>query len=208
MGKLERSLVRSALDYFYSFFESHAELVFFHDYNFISQAVHASKEIAKAEKLEEKEYELGLTAFILYELKSMGTVNKLASNKFSINEVVDVGDLPHKDATRMEHYAAFFDEGRNPRSHIEEALADGKEAYLSLPNALERLDRLRSQYEKVNSRTYSDLEWAEFCQNSFIMHPFYTGYANEKFGPGRSKNYDMLEKRLERLRLEIVKDST
>ena len=205
MSKRKKNLSKSALDYFHSFSVSNPDMVFFHDYKFVNQAVLASREIAKAEKLDEKEYELGLAALILHELELAKADNKLTEIKTSINEVLGVEDLPEKDSREIEYYLDFFCCKKTPQTRVEKVLTDGKESYLSMFDALERLDLLRWQYEKVNNKNYSDLEWAEFCKQSFVMHPFYTRYANEKFGPERSKNYDLLEKRLERLKSEINK---
>src|SRR4029079_9306820 len=78
--------------------------------------------------------------------------------------------------------------------------------FLAMPDALERLSLLRIELERAGHKTYSDIEWLQFCKGYFITHTFFTRSANRKYGTQRSKNYFELERRIDKLSAELGKE--
>ncbi len=202
----EKSIVKKALEFCYSFTESHADLFVFHNYKFVNESISVCKEIARAEDIEKEDYEMGLVALILNDMGIVNAENKEIDNATLINDFVSANEFSEKEKKQIEYYIDFFRTNKIPQNQAEEALRDGKDIHLGMPDALERLSLLRIELEKVKNKTYSDLQWDEFCKQYFITHSFYTRYATRQYGAVRSKNYFELEKRIDKLQADLNKE--
>lgn len=206
MSKAEKSVVKKALEYFYSFAEAHSDVFIFHDYRFMNETVIISKEIAKAEDLAKSDYEPALAALILADLGWKNATDKTFDNDTLINTFFEQIGIDDIEKNSIIYYVNFLIANKVPQNKIERVLRDSKDIHLGLPDALERLSVLQAQEEKRYNKTLSALEWLEQCKQYFITHTFDTHYANREYGATRSKNYIELEKRLEKLRLEQIKE--
>ncbi|MCY7422763.1 MAG: DUF5706 domain-containing protein [Chitinophagaceae bacterium] len=206
MSKAEKSLVKKALEFFYQFAENHSEIFLFHDFRFVNETVIICKEIAKAEDLSKAEYEPGLVALILCDLGWDGAQNLLLNNEDLVNTFFDENGLEEEERKTIRYYINFLKTNKSPLNKIERVIRDGKDIHLGLPDALERLSLLQLEEQKRNNKTYTQIEWLEQCKQYFITHAFDTHYAYHEYGATRSKNYIELEKRLEKLRLELLKE--
>ena len=206
MSKAEKSLVKKALEFYYHFAENNSQLFLFHDFRFVNETVIICKEIAKAEDLLKVEYEPGLVALILCDLGWDGAQNLLLNNEDLVNTFFDENGVEEEERKTILYYVNFLKANKSPLNKIERVIRDGKDIHLGLPDALERLSLLKLEEEKRNNKIFSNIEWLEQCKQYFITHAFDTHYANHEYGATRSKNYIELEKRLERLRLEQLKE--
>src|SRR5258706_3057055 len=206
MSKQEKNLVKTAQEYFYSFIELHKDIFVFHDYRFVNETVNFCKEIGKAEDLNKEDYETGIAALVLSEIGLYNAANKEIDNATLINNFTETNNLPEREVKEINYYTEFFRTNKIPQNHIEEVLRDGKDLYLAMPDALERLSLLRIEIERAEQRTYSEPEWLQFCKSYFITHTFYTRYANHKYGTQRSKNYFELDRRTDKLKSDLNKE--
>jgi hypothetical protein len=206
MGKQEKNIVKTAQEYFYSFIESHKDVFVFHDYRFVNESVSSCKEIGKAEDLDKEDYELGITALILSEMGLQETANKEIENTTVLSRFIELNNLSEQEVKEINYYTDFFRKNKLPQNHVEEVLRDGKDLFLAMPDALERLSLLRIELERAESKIYNELEWLQFCKSYFITHTFYTRYANHTYGSQRSKNYFELERRIDKLKSDSNKE--
>ena len=206
MSKAEKSIVKKALEFFFQFAETRNEIFLFHDFRFVNETVTICKEIAKAENLTKLEYEPGLVALVLTDLGWDDALNPDLKNETLISTFFDENGVDEEERKMIRHYIIFLKNNKSPLNKIERVIRDGKDIHLGLPDALERLSLLQLEEQKHYNKTYTQIEWLEQCKQYFITHAFDTHYANHEYGATRSKNYIELEKRLEKLRLEQVKD--
>ena len=206
MSKAEKSIVKKALEFFFQFAETRNEIFLFHDFRLVNETVTICKEIAKAEDLTKLEYEPGLVALVLTDLGWDDASNPDLNNETLISTFFDKNGVDEEERKMIRHYITFLKTNKSPLNKIERVIRDGKDIHLGLPDALERLSLLQLEEQKHYNKTYTQIEWLEQCKQYFITHAFDTHYANHEYGATRSKNYIELEKRLEKLRLEQVKE--
>ena len=206
MGKQERNLIKSAQELLYSFIESHKDIFVFHDYKFVNETLSSCKEISKAEQVDKEDYEIGVVALILTEMSLQAPGNNDIDNETIITKFIEQNALSERETKELQYYVDFFRNNKRPQNHIEQVLRDGKDLFLAMPDALERLSLLRIEIERAEHKTYTDLEWLQFCKDYFITHSFFTRSANRKYGTQRSKNYFELERRIDKLSAELSKE--
>jgi hypothetical protein len=168
--------------------------------------VSSCKEIAKAEQLNKEDYGIGVIALVLVEMSLQAPGNDEIDNETLVTRFIEQNSLSEREVKELHYYVEFFRNSRLPQNHIEEVLKDGKDLFLAMPDALERLSLLRIEIERADQKTYSDLEWLQFCKAYFITHTFFTRSANRKYGTQRSKNYFELERRIDKLNSELTKE--
>lgn len=198
--------MKSTLAYAYAFSEAHADVFAYHDFRFIEETVLLSREIAKGEDLSKGDYENGLVAIILSNLGAEDCPDKLIDNGYLVETFLNENNIDEKQKTEILYYLQFLRSNKTPLSTIEKVVRDGKDIHLGQPDALERLSLLKLEYERLNKTTYNELEWLVKCKEYFITHSFDTRYANQHFGNTRSKNYIELEKRIDKLRVDALKE--
>jgi hypothetical protein len=206
MSKPEKSLVKKALEYFYSFADAHNDVFVFHDYRFVCETATLAKEIAKGEDLSKDEYEPGIVAIILSDLGTTNAKDPSIDNAYLINDFFETNNVPEKERESILYFVEFLKINKTPLNVVEKVVRDGKDIHLGLPDALERLSLLQTEVEKLTGKTHLELEWLEKCKQYFITHSFDTRYANREYGAARSKNYIELEKRIDKLRTESIKE--
>jgi len=205
MAKPEKSLVKKALEFCYTFAEAHRTLFVFHDYRFVCETAAMCKELAKAEDLSKEEYELPMVALILSEVGTPIAKDTAITNPFLVNAFLDANEVLPRDREQILNYLEFLATNKNPLNTIEKVIRDAKDIYLALPDTLERLSLLRLEEEKLTGTVYTELEWLEQCKNNFLTHSFDTHYANRDYGMQRSKNFIELERRIDKLKIELQK---
>ena len=206
MSKQDRNLVKAAQDFLCAFIESHKDIFVFHDFRFVNETVNSCKEIGKTEAVNKEDYEIGVTALILSELSSQPLDNNDMHNETLVARFIAENHLSEREVKELQYYVDFFTNGKLPQNHIEEVLRDGKDLFLAMPDALERLSLLRIELERAGHKTYSDIEWLQFCKGYFITHTFFTRSANRKYGTQRSKNYFELERHIDKVNAELTKE--
>ncbi len=206
MSKAEKNTAKKALDFFYQFAEIHHEIFLFHDFRFVNEMVTICKEIAKAEDISKGDYEPGLVALVLTDLGWDSASDPELNNEVLVNRFFDEAGVEEDERKMIRYYIMFLKTNKSPVNKIERVIRDGKDIHLGLPDALERLSLLQLEEQKRYNKTYTQTDWLEQCKQHFITHAFDTHYANREYGATRSKNYIELEKRLEKLRLEQLKE--
>jgi len=205
MSKNKESLVETALEYARIFFSRHGEHFVFHNFAFILTNVDATKEIGKAEGYKKDQYEMGLIAIIL---KDLGTANnevKALDNQLIIQAFIEQVGLTAPQVDLLNHNIGFLRNNISPSAGVDEVIRDGADIFLALPDAVERLSLLRIEREEVNGKTYSDIEWWGLCSRYWISREFQTGYAREKYGHRRRKNFQEISNKLEAARTAAAK---
>lgn len=206
MSKAEKNIAKKALDFFYQFAEVHNDIFLFHDFRFVNETVTICKEIAKAEDISKGDYEPGLVALVLTDLGWDGAPDPEMNSEVLVNRFFDEAGVEEDERKMIRYYINFLKTNKSAVNKIERVIRDGKDIHLGLPDALERLSLLQLEEQKRYNKTYTQTEWLEQCKQYFITHAFDTHYANREYGATRSKNYIELEKRLEKLRLEQLKE--
>lgn len=205
MSKKDNNIIKAALKYINSFFEVYSDKFIFHSYNFITENVDATKEIAKAEGLDKDEYEIGLLAIIFKDVGIVDSKDEQMDNQKLINGFIAENHLSREEQDQLKYYLDFLRSNRFPKTMVEQVLRDGADIHLSLPDAIEGFNLLKIERESIFKKIYSDEDWYELNNRYFITHKLYTAYAKKEYGVQRSKNFFEIQRRLEKLKSERSK---
>jgi hypothetical protein len=205
MSKKDNNIIKLALKYINSFFEVYSDKFIFHSYNFITENVDATKEIAKAEGLSKDEYEMALLAIVFKDVGIVDGKDERLDNQKLIAGFIAENQLSREDQDDLKYYLDFLRSNRFPKTTVEQVLRDGADIHLALPDAIEGLNLLKIEREGIFKKIYSDEDWYELNNRYFITHKLYTGYAKKQYGVQRSKNYFEIQRRLEKLKSDRTK---
>ncbi len=207
MGKDTENLIESTLDYARIFFSKYGGRFVFHNFSYIETNVDATREIGKAEGYKRGHYEMGVLAIILKDLGTADSEDTALDNKKIIQAFIEQAAFTASQVDQLNYYIGFLRNGSSSRPGVEEVIRDGADIFLALPDAVERLGLLRMEREDVNGKSYSDVEWLELCSRYWMSREYQTGYAREKYGHRRLKNFQEIGNRLESARTEAAKAS-
>ncbi len=207
MSKNRKNLIQTALEYAQIVLSKYGEQFVFHNFDFIKTSVNATLEIGKAEGYKKHEYEMGALAIIFKDLGTVGNEREDLDNTRIIQNFIQLADLEPVAVDLLNKYLAFFRSPGSLSPGVDEVLRDGSDIFLSLPDAVERLHMLRIEREEVNGKIYSDMEWWALCSRYWMSREYQTGYAREKFGHWRRKNFQEIGIKLENARAAASKAS-
>jgi hypothetical protein len=200
-------MIQIALEYAQVVLSKYGEQFVFHNFAFIKTSVDATLEIGKAEGYKKHEYEMGVLALILKDLGTPGNETEALNNNRIIQNFIQQNDLKPFAVDLLKKYLALFRNGGSHSTGVDDVLRDGADIFLSLPDAVERLHMLRIEREEVNGKTYGDIDWWALCSRYWMSREYQTGYAREKFGHRRLKNFQEIGIKLENARAAASKAS-
>jgi Family of unknown function (DUF5706) len=207
MSKKSKNIIQIALEYAQVVLSKYGEQFVFHNFAFIKTNVDATLEIGKAEGYKKHEYEMGVLALILKDLGTPGNETEALNNSRIIQNFIQQNDLEPFAVDLLNKYLSLFRNGGSHSPGVDDVLRDGADIFLSLPDAVERLHMLRIEREEVNGKTYSDIDWWALCSRYWMTREYQTGYAREKFGHRRLKNFQEIGIKLESARAAVAKAS-
>jgi hypothetical protein len=194
--------IKKAFEFVFPFYEKFGDVFLFHSYAFATEKVKACKEIGKAEGLGKAELVPGLLAVLFIDVGLPDAGDHELDNKKIVERFVQEKSLPPDIEKPFQHYLQFLRFPTMPKNMIEQALLDGANTYLGLPDIIERADLLCFETEKANHLVYTEAEWLEVLRKKFVDNPFYTKYARETYGDQRHKNFYELKRRIWRFEEE------
>jgi hypothetical protein len=205
MSKTDENLIQMALGNARIFLAKHGEHFVFHNFAYIKTNVDATREIGKAEGYKKEQYEMGVIAIILKDLGTVDNETKELDNKQIIQSFIEQAGFIASQVDQLNYYVAFLRNFSSPSVGVEEVIWDGANIFLSLPDAVERLNVLRIEREEVNGKTYDDMDWWALCSRYWMSREYQTGYAREIYGHKRRKNFQEIGYKLETARTEAAK---
>jgi hypothetical protein len=197
--------VKKAFEFILPFYEKFGDVFLFHTYAFATEKVKASKEIGRAKGLGKGELLPGLLAVLFIDVGLPDAGDQDLNNRKIVERFVQEKLLPPDIEKPFQDYLQFLRVPRLPQSPVEEILLDGMNAYLGLPDTIERADLLRIETEKAKHLVYTEMEWNEVLRKKFVDNPFYTKYARESYGDQRHKNFYELKRRIWRFEEEAAR---
>jgi hypothetical protein len=205
MDTKDANWIKKASGFIFPFYAKYGEVFLFHSYAFATGKVKACKEIGKAEGLGKTELLPGLLAIVFIDVGLPDSGDQELNNRKIVERFVQELLLPPDIERPFQDYLQFLRVPRLPQNVVEEILLDGMNAYLALPDTIERADLLRIETEKAQHLVYTEEEWNEVLRKKFVDNPFYTKYARESYGDQRHKNFYELKRRIWRFEEEAAR---
>jgi hypothetical protein len=205
MDEKDTNWIKKATEFIFPFYEKFGDIFLFHSYAFATEKVKACKEIGKAEGLDKEELLPGLLAVVFIDVGLPDAGDQDLNNRKIVERFAQEKLLPPHIEKPFFDYLQFLHVPRLPQSAVEEVLLDGMNAYLGLPDTIERADLLRIETEKAKHLVYTEEEWNEILRKKFVDNPFYTKYARESYGDQRHRNFYELKRRIWRFEEEAAR---
>jgi hypothetical protein len=205
MDTKDTNWIKQASEFIFPFYARFGDIFLFHSYAFATEKVKACKEIGKEEGLGKAELLPGLLAVIFIDVGLPDAGDQDLNNRKIVERFVQEKLLPPDIEKPFQDYLQFLRVPRLPQSTVEEILLDGTNAYLGLPDTIERADLLRIETEKAKHLVYTEEEWNEILRKKFVDNPFYTKYARESYGDQRHRNFYELKRRIWRFEEEAAR---
>jgi predicted metal-dependent HD superfamily phosphohydrolase len=197
---LENDFFKNVKSFVFDLFKNNLPAnVVYHNFEHTSNVVEAVKEIAIAENISEDDLELLLLAawfhdtgftegYENHEEKSKLIAQKyLSDNGVSKTKIDKIFQLI--DVTKMP---------QTPKNKIEEIICDADLFHLGEENFKEKGNLLRTEWENLNRKSLTDIEWlkenAEFLGN----HKYFTDYAFNKLNASKTQNWVKIQKELKK----------
>ncbi|MEO5910582.1 MAG: Pycsar system effector family protein [Pelobium sp.] len=90
--------------------------------------------------------------------------------------------------------------GKNHEGISEEIVHDADFINIGKKKFTKRAELLRCEWEKINHKIYTDLEWAELQLDFIVSKRFKTSVAAKNYGPTRENNINKIRKSIEKLK--------
>jgi len=173
---------------------------FYHNLEHTLEVVNAVKEISKGMNLNSDETENliiaawfhdagNIESIINHEEKSAFIAEKfLYENELSANRIKIVTDLIL--ATKLIN---------TPKNIFEMIIRDADLIHFGKKEFFKRNDLLRLEWEKTLNQFYTDSDWLKSTFEFADKYPFFTEFANEKYGAQRKENLNLIKEKIEKL---------
>ena len=89
---------------------------------------------------------------------------------------------------------------KEPANLMEKVIKDADILHLGKKNFFKRNEELRDEWEKKKAVKADDEQWLKDDITFFANHPFYTDYAQKKYGRQRTMNQSIIADKLSRIR--------
>jgi predicted metal-dependent HD superfamily phosphohydrolase len=160
----------------------------YHNFNHTKLTVDAVKKISEEYDLDSEDKENLIIAAWFHD------VGYVVSNQNHEKESIEITKEYFKktiDKDRLDKIAdlisstVYLSEKNNL---LEEILHDADFSNIGKKKFVQRADLLKCEWEKINNKTYSDVEWADLQYNFIIQKIFKTEAAEKKYGKRRERN--------------------
>lgn len=92
-----------------------------------------------------------------------------------------------------------------PINDVQKIMKDADYYHFGSPNYFKTCQLLREEWEKIDGKFYTDLQWMESNLNMLTdCHQFYTPYAIENWQPQKEKNIKVILERIKELNMEKI----
>lgn len=185
----------------------------YHNFAHTTKVVKTAEELATEYKLPEKEIEnLAIASWFHdtgyardyknHEEESVKIMKEYFGERLSEPRFKEIEQLIL--STKFDH---------EPANLNEEIIHDADYVSIGKKSFSKRAELLRCEWEKLNNKTYDDLEWAQLQLDFLISKKFKTSIATYKFGEEREKNIEKQRRAIEKYKsdqykVQLKKDST
>ncbi len=173
----------------------------YHDYKHTKNVAKAAQQIGENEGLSSEEMEILLLAAWFHDTGFSKTYkgHEQASKEIAENFLQEKGYDPEKISLVGETILAT-EYPPSPQNSLQKVLCDADFVHFGKKSYHEKLEALRREKEVVLGEYYSDLEWMEKNVAFLEGHTYFTSYAQEVYGLGKSTNYKAQKKQLKKSR--------
>jgi hypothetical protein len=184
-----------------TYFENNAADSIYYSYRFISQLAKEAKKIAKANSLTGMDYQ-GIIVAVWF--RYVGVTNIALGRTVEMNQILTLffteSDYPLEERIRIEKVIDFIVSGAEAATIFEQIVSDAIYSQLASNDILENILLLQQETNRLNGNNKEELDFDKFFLKLFIKTRYYTDYAIENYAVQKQKNFQLLEKRVAKLK--------
>jgi hypothetical protein len=183
-----------------TYFEDNAGSSIYYSYRFISQLTKEAKKIAKANSLSGMDYQ----GVIVASWFRYAGVTNIALGR--TDEMIQIlirffieSDYPVEERIRVEKAINVVISGIEAESIFEQVISDAIYSQLASNDILENILLLKQETNRLNGNSKDELDFDNYFVNIYIKTRYYTEYARNTYSAQKQKNFQLLEKRIDKL---------
>lgn len=189
----------AALSYLENYYQSFADDNLSFGFAFIKDLVEEGKKIARAERIEEIEFE---NALMIISFRYAGTTNILAEGDTKWKLLKDFAtqiNYPEQDLQKVQTGIERNINLLAPLSLIENIAWDAIAYRLTDEDLIIHMSFLKEEINSLNETQYTETAILKKVKDELIKSTYNTKYAKENYTEKRDKNFTRLEKRILKL---------
>jgi hypothetical protein len=191
--------------------DNSAENIFF-GYGFLSEIAREARYIAKSLELKDMEYQNSIVAswFSFSAVSDLCPDTAKTSLKL-LDEFYIRVNYPVLDRNKIESLIKNYVENKYAETKMQKVVCDAINSRLARANFVENIIFLKEESNRITETDRSELFFLKYYLEQFFKRKYYTDYANENYSNQRERNFQLLEKRINKLEAaekDIVSDQS
>jgi predicted metal-dependent HD superfamily phosphohydrolase len=172
----------------------------YHDSAHTEEVVKVAEDIGKNSGLTEEEMEILLLAAWFHDVGVIDNcVNHETRSAEICKEFLKRKNYPANKIEKAVSLIMVTQIPQKPSNLIEQVLCDADLAHIGQKGFNTKSQLLRTEWEKVLGKTYSDFDWLRTTIDFISQNKFYTEYAKSRFEEQRINNLAKFQKKLRKL---------
>ncbi|MDN3656075.1 DUF5706 domain-containing protein [Ferruginibacter paludis] len=196
----EISYHKAAGKFLKKYFEDAGGTSIFYSYGFISMLAIEAKHIAKSISLKGMDYQNAIVAtWFRYAGVTDICLGRTETMYNILNSFFADINYPETEREVVEDAILNVIENKDAETEIHKVLADAVNSRLASHNFMEYILLISKEVNRLTGVERSELYYANYFLNIFLKSHYYTEYAKENYSVQREKNFQLLEKRIDKL---------
>jgi len=171
----------------------------YHNIEHTREVVNTAKEIGKNSGLNDEEIELLVLAAWFHDTGITEVYNNHEEKSANIaREFLIKNNYPPEKAEKVSQLILVTKMPQNPKNILEKVICDADISHIGKKGFNTRSQLLRCEWELLQNKKISDVEWIENNIKFIEANKFHTSYAKNIFEEQRNKNLNKLKKKLKK----------
>ncbi len=179
----------------------------FHNFDHTLSVVNGVKELCEHEKVNKSDEEMIVIAAWFHDAGYInGSFNHEKLSVIIASEFLKENDKSEEYISAVSDLINATTYTNTPSTLFEKIIRDADYSHLTSDTYDSTSDLLRKEWESVEQKIYTDLEW-EISNLRFLtkVHTYHTDYAISNWGKSKEKNIELIQARIEAIKEKIQK---
>jgi hypothetical protein len=196
----EVSYHKAADKFLKAYFEKNTGASILYSYQFMSLLAKEAKHIAKSISLKGMDYQNAIVAtWFRYAGVTDICLDRTETMTNILNSFFTEINYPEDEREVVENAILNIIKNKDAETDVHKVVADAVNSRLASLNFMEYVLLINKEVNRLKGLERSELYYASYFLNIFIRSHYYTDYATENYSLQREKNFQLLEKRIDKL---------
>jgi hypothetical protein len=196
----EESYHKAADKFLKNYFEENAVSSIFFSHHFMGLLAKEAKHIAKSISLKGMDYQ---NAIVATWFRYAGVIDICIGHTKSMADILNNFfteiNYPADERKVVENAILNVIENKDAETDVQKVVADAVNSRLASQNLMEHILLINREVNRLTSKVRSELDYCNYFLDVFVKSRYYTDYAKEYYSFQRERNFQLLEKRIDKL---------